>query len=255
MKKLLIRIWKKLHRVAWCMVRKGYLFFLSLSGQLPTPQPEQPVSSEKVIYLTFDDGPSLHTERLLGILKRFNVKATFFVVSTSPLFSIVKKAAADGHTIGNHTANHVYKELYKDERSFFDALNLAEKKILEQTGIKTTFLRFPGGSSSIRYHAKNKGFDHTLVRLVQERGYQYVDWNVSARDAETAKTPIKVFQNVVCGVREKSTSIVLLHDIKPYTVDAVEMILIWGLRNGYTFLPLNETSPVVHHALKEMPTK
>lgn len=245
--------WNKLyqhgHRVAWRAVTGIYLFCLRKSGKLPPAQSDQPDRNKKTIYLTFDDGPNKDTERLLNILERYHVKATFFVVSTSPFLSVLKKTAAMGHTIGNHTANHVYKELYKSEASFFDALYRAERMIEAQTGIRTSLMRFPGGSISIRHHTKEPHLDLTLTHKLKDRGYHYVDWNVCGMDAAGARTSMEVYKNVIQGVRNRETSVVLLHDIKRYTVDAVEMILVWGLRNGYVFLPMDETSPMAHHKL------
>lgn len=247
--KLWNKIYRKFSRVAWNILTKLYVFCLRMRRRLPPPQAAAPNPENKVIYLTFDDGPGPYTGRLLNILDRYNVKATFFAVGTSRYISVLKKIAAEGHTVGNHTANHVCKELYESEESFFDALYKGERIIEEQTGIRTKLLRFPGGSESIRHHAKKPDLDRILTRTVQEKGYQYADWNVCGMDAAGACTPMAVFRNVIRGVRKNEFSVVLLHDIKPYTVDAMERILIWGLQNGYTFLPMDETGPVVHYKL------
>lgn len=86
-----------------------------------------------------------------------------------------------------------------------------------------------------------------LTQKVQELGFQYFDWNVSSGDAGGATTKEEVFNNVVSGVQNYKHSIVLQHDIKSFSVDAVEMIIEWGLENEYTFLPLDTASPTTHH--------
>ncbi len=72
---------------------------------------------------------------------------------------------------------------------------------------------------------------------------------MDSKDAGGAKKAETVYENVTEGVQKHTVSIVLQHDIHPYSVNAVEDILIWGFENGYTFLPLREDSPTVHHGL------
>ncbi len=208
------------------------------------------VPNGKVIYLTFDDGPSKHTPRLLDVLKKYGVKATFFVVNTGYIDTI-GRIAAEGHTLAMHTATHVYKEIYASEEAYFRDLNTIREAIRQRTGQESNILRFPGGSSN-KSSSFNKGIMTRLTALVQEKGYTYFDWTIDSKDTGGAKTPQQVFQNVVTGVskEKKSYSIVLQHDIKGYSVDAVESIIVWGLSNGYTFLPLEESSPQCHHRLR-----
>ncbi|MBQ9108767.1 MAG: peptidoglycan-N-acetylglucosamine deacetylase, partial [Oscillospiraceae bacterium] len=116
-------------------------------------------------------------------------------------------------------------------------------------GIKTTLLRFPGGSSN-GVSRFNPGIMTRLTKLVEEKGFQYFDWHVDSQDAGGAKTADEVFQNVVNGVKNRKTSVVLQHDIRGYSVDAVERIIQWGLKNGYTFKALDENSPKAHHNVK-----
>ena len=247
MRTLPARIRRKLHRILWSVLMKGYGFLLRI--QRKPAQPDGSAGDRKVVYLTFDDGPDYRTEQLLDTLKRYNAKATFFAVGSSPYISVLKRTAAEGHAIGNHTSNHVCKELYKNEKSFLDALDKAERVIEEQTLKRPYVLRFPGGSETIRYHAGDAQLDRVLLRRVEERGYRYVDWDVDAKDTRGALTPMKVYRNVIDGIRGRDGAVVLLHDTKPYTVEAVEGILIWGLRNGYRFLPMDETSPTARHIL------
>ena len=88
-----------------------------------------------------------------------------------------------------------------------------------------------------------------LTRAVTDMGYQYFDWNVSSGDAgETTRTD-RVAQNIIDGCSAERVSIVLQHDIKDFSVAAVERVIIWGLSNGYSFAALDETSPTIHHKL------
>lgn len=204
--------------------------------------------SGKVIYLTFDDGPGPYTRKLLEVLKKYNVKATFFVVNTKYV-DVLADIAADGHSIGIHSACHTYKEIYGSEDAYFSDLQKMQDIIENKTGIQTTLLRFPGGSSNT-VSSFNPGIMSRLTQTVEERGYSYFDWNVSSGDAGGTKDTEQVFQNVINGIQKHRVSIVLQHDIKEYSVNAVEKIIVWGLENGYTFLPLDSTSPTAHHSVK-----
>ncbi|MBR2309318.1 MAG: polysaccharide deacetylase family protein [Oscillospiraceae bacterium] len=204
-----------------------------------------PTQGDKFIYLTFDDGPGAHTDRLLDILAKYNVQATFFVVNTKYIGTI-SRTAAEGHTVAIHTTTHKFKEIYASEDAFFADLYKMQEIIKKHTGKIANLMRFPGGSSNT-VSSSNKGIMTRLTKLVEEKGFVYFDWNVDSMDAGGAKTAKKVYQNVIKGVSGKTNSVVLMHDIKSYTVDAIEKIIVWGLENGYTFLPLSESSPTCHH--------
>lgn len=202
----------------------------------------------KVIYLTFDDGPSAHTPRLLDILKRYNVKATFFVVNTSYIDTI-KRAAEEGHTIAIHSTTHKFKSIYADENAFFQDLEMMQGIIQNLTGQTPMILRFPGGSSNT-VSKFNPGIMTRLVKAVSEKGYRYFDWNVDSNDAGGAKNADTVFNNVIKGVSKRNNAIVLQHDTKSFSVDAVERIILWGLVNGYRFEALTMDSPVCAHNIR-----
>ncbi|MBQ9169053.1 MAG: polysaccharide deacetylase family protein [Oscillospiraceae bacterium] len=214
---------------------------------MPVAQPDVVKPEGKVIYLTFDDGPGSNTGRLLDILNRFNVKATFFVVNTGN-YDMLKRIAAEGHSLAIHSATHKYDQIYASEEAYFNDLNTMKNIIMEQTGVETTLVRFPGGSSNM-VSSFNPGIMTRLTQALTDNGYQYFDWNVDSNDAGGASSGEEVFQNVVNGCSGKDISIVLQHDIKEFSVDAVEKILIWGIANGYTFLPLDPSSPNCHHGV------
>ncbi len=201
----------------------------------------------RVIYLTFDDGPSVHTRRLLDILAKYNVKATFFVVNAGHL-DVVKDIVAQGHSIGIHSITHNFEQIYASEEAFFNDLYGMQDMIYQRTGVTTTLMRFPGGSSNLA-SSFNPGIMSRLTKLVQEKGFRYFDWNVSSGDGGGVWTEDAVYQNVINGVSTKPVSVVLQHDSKGFSVDAVERILVWGLENGYTFLPLAQSSPGCHHRI------
>ncbi len=201
---------------------------------------------DKVIYLTFDDGPSVHTLRLLDVLAKYNVKATFFVVGTAGM-GYLDEIAAGGHAIALHSNTHDYASIYASEEAFFRDLTTLRQRIKDICGVDTTLMRFPGGSSNSVSKNYCKGIMTKLTQSVVAQGYQYFDWNVDSRDASDAKTAAQVYQNVINGISQRNVSVVLQHDIHGYSVDAVEDIIIWALANGYTFEALTPNSPGAHH--------
>ena len=201
---------------------------------------------KKIIYLTFDDGPSKHTSRLLDVLKKYNVKATFFVTGYGS-DAMIKREYQEGHTIALHTYTHQWS-IYKTEDTYFADLNKIKNRVKRITGHEPKFIRFAGGSSNT-VSRKYDGGSHIMSRLVvavEKQGYKYFDWNVTSGDAGATKDTNQVYKNVIKGLK-KNYSIVLQHDSKGYSVDAVERIIKYGLDNGFTFKPIDDDTPVVHH--------
>ena len=211
------------------------------------PRAETVYPGSKVIYLTFDDGPGPYTSELLDLLDSYDVQATFFVMHNG-YYDVMRRIVDEGHSIASHTMSHNYRRIYASEEAFFDDLYGMQKIIEEQTGVKTWLMRFPGGSSNA-VSRFNEGIMTRLTQAVEDAGFHYFDWNVDSDDAGSARKPETVYRTVTTGVASNQVSVVLQHDIHSYSVDAVEDILIWGFENGYTFLPLQEDSPAMHHGL------
>ena len=152
-----------------------------------------------------------------------------------------------GHSIGIHTVSHNYDEIYSGPEAYFADLFAMQNVIYENTGVKTTLMRFPGGSSNTVSRKICKGLMTILTQAVQDAGFQYFDWNVDSNDAGGAREAQTVFDNVTEGVMRSDVSVVLQHDIHGFSVDAVEDIIVWGLNNGYTFEPLVPNSPDIRH--------
>ncbi len=207
-------------------------------------------SGNKVVYLTFDDGPGAHTQQLLDILDKYNVKVTFFVTNVNSGYeNMIAKEAAAGHTVAIHSASHDYKKIYSSVDAYFADINEMSDIIYAQTGQRPKLIRFPGGSSNTVSLKYCSGIMTTLTKAVTDQGYKYFDWNVSSGDAGGTTSTEEVYQNVVNGMKSHNVSVVLQHDIKGFSVNAVERIIQWGLANGYTFLPLTTSTEDVHHGV------
>ena len=207
--------------------------------------------SGKSIYLTFDDGPGPYTEKLLDVLKKYNVKATFFVTDqglTKNYDSVILRAYQEGHTIGLHSNSHSYS-IYTNMKTYFDDLYAIQAKVKRITGYTSTIIRFPGGSSNTISSGYDRGsrIMSQLALAVEAKGFRYFDWNISSGDAGETTDTNQIVKNVTSKLGSSSTYMVLQHDIKSYSVDAVEGIIQYGLANGYVFRPITMDTPTVHH--------
>lgn len=194
---------------------------------------------EKIIYLTIDDGVSKLTGPMLDILKKENVKATFFVCGSESKSSkeLYKRIVEEGHVIANHSYSHDYTYLYSDPENFKKDFEKLEKLIQETTGIQMTIFRFPGGSNSSTFKKYPKSNFTEIKKYLEEKGYDYFDWNVSAEDATGKKvTKDDIVKNVINNLK-KGENIVLLHNTgtKKETLEAMPIIIKKAKEKGYTF--------------------
>lgn len=188
------------------------------------------------IYLTFDDGPREGTTNvILDILKEEGVKATFFVTNQGP-DELIKRAYDEGHSIALHTASHDYSIVYSSVDSYFSDLLSVQDRVKRITGYESKIIRFPGGSSNTISRRYSVGIMSTLTNEVINRGFRYYDWNLNSGDAEGGThTAEEIKNNVIKQLSKDRVNMVLMHDIKPYTRDALKDIIHYGKENGYTF--------------------
>ena len=193
--------------------------------------------SKGTIYLTFDDGPKYGTtDVILDILKEEGVKATFFVTGYGP-DELIKREYDEGHSIALHTASHDYSIVYQSVDAYFNDLGRVSDRVKRITGEETKIIRFPGGASNTVSRRYSPGIMSTLTTEVLNRGYRYYDWNVSSGDA-TSDPRVNsdvIYNNVVSRLSKDRVNMVLMHDVKPYTRDALRRIIRYGKENGYTF--------------------
>ena len=189
-----------------------------------------------VIYLTFDDGPQEGTTNvILDILKEEGVPATFFVTCKGPDY-LIKREYDEGHTVALHTCSHDYAGIYSSDDAFFNDLYAVQNRVKNITGYESKISRFPGGSSNTVSRRYSWGIMSRLTVEVQNRGFRYYDWNLSSGDAAGGyPTSDQIYNNVVNSLRKNRANMVLMHDIKPYTRDALRGIIRYGKENGYRF--------------------
>lgn len=196
--------------------------------------------NRKVAYLTFDDGPSSQsTDAILDILAEYNIKATFFVVGKMVVNypEVLQRTLQEGHAIGNHSYSHDYAYIYHSGKNFMRDIDLADEAIKNALGqdFETKVMRFPGGS-----FGKQK---IPMIKLVEDAGYNYFDWNALNGDAEGVLMPKDyLIRRLKETYRNQSNLIVLMHDtdVKTTTVESLSSIIDFLIEQGYEFGVIDE---------------
>ncbi len=193
------------------------------------------VVADKTMYLTFDDGPSEKTSKVLDILKEYNIKATFFVVGRTDEKSknLMRRIVNEGHQIGVHSYSHVYNKIYSSVSAYLDDFYKMYQLIYETTGVKPQIFRFPGGS----INSYNSGIYQEIIAEMQRRGFVFYDWNISSGDANSKASEMSIRQSILTNIEKYSRGIILMHDAstKSTTVTALPSIIEELKNKGYNF--------------------
>lgn len=204
-------------------------------------------SGIKKVYLTFDDGPSQNTDKILDILDQYGVKATFFVVGKKNYEKQYKRIVEDGHTLGMHSYSHKYKEIYASLDAYKQDLMKLHDFLYELTGTDCNIVRFPGGSSNTISQVDMK----ELIAYLDEENMIYFDWNVSGGDAMGDSVDAdQIAKNVLDNIDKYNNVVILFHDAagKKSTVDALPQIIEKILASENTvMLPISEDTVQVQH--------
>ncbi|WP_350344069.1 polysaccharide deacetylase family protein [Proteinivorax tanatarense] len=192
--------------------------------------------NNKVVYLTFDDGPSRNvTEPILDILDEYDVKGTFFVLGRQVEYypNITKRIHDEGHLVANHTYSHDYASLY-DEGNMIAELKKTDEIIRDVLGkLPSNLIRFPGGSF---------GKKRELYRQeVKQNGYNFVDWNVVNGDGEGKNySKEELVERVHETHNNQNHAVVLMHDsaAQQNTAKALPEIIEFYKEEGYSFKTL-----------------
>lgn len=201
----------------------------------------------KRVYLTFDDGPSANTDRILDILAQYGVKATFFVVGKEGYADQYRRIVDDGHTLAMHSYSHRYNEVYASLDSYKADLIKLHDYLYELTGEDCRFVRFPGGSSNTVSAVSM----WDLIDYLDSEDMVYFDWNVSSGDSTGGKKSVEqITSNVLDNIGKYNNAVVLFHDAagKTTTVDALAGIIEKILESDNTvLLPISEDTVKVQH--------
>lgn len=201
--------------------------------------------SPREVFLTFDDGPSTaNTRKILEVLKKYDVKATFFVIGkyAEQYPDIIKKIKEEGMCIAPHTYSHDYK-IYRSEDTYFEDYEACCNAIMRLTGSEIIpYLRLPGGSA---VQVSNKAVLKNIKTKLNNNKIKYVDWNVSSADAAMETVPTALIKNnVIIQCRGKKFVVILMHDsnTKTTTVEALPEVIEYLKSNGYAFKTFDDVT-------------
>jgi len=214
-------------------------YSLKDSGDIKTP---------KFVYLTFDDGPTyVVTAKLLDVLKKQNVKATFFVVGKEieGKESILKRIYNEGHSIGLHTYSHNFKKIYKSTNDFINEMTKTSDKIEQVIGFAPKIIRFPGGSS--------KRLNSFTLQAIHNKNFKVFDWNVNIYDGINPNLSVaQLIKNSKINKGKNDVAIVLMHCNfnNKNTIKALPEIIKYYLDSGYIFKVITENTPEYYYKFK-----
>ena len=217
------------------------------NGSAATPGAVTGEGTNKV-YLTFDDGPGTQTEKILDILKKENVKATFFVTGKDDSYSrkIYKRIVDEGHTLGLHSYSHIYENIYASASAFRKDTKKEYDLIYEITGQYPKFYRFPGGSGSEKMEVPLQ----ELTAVLDEFQLQYIDWNIISMDAVNPGADKEdIARGIVEAAQQYASSVVLMYDTadKPKTVKALPLLIRQLKEKNYELLAIDENTALIRH--------
>ena len=214
------------------------------------------ITNEKIVYLTFDDGPSEHTQKILDILEKYEVQATFFVVGPSYKLKndLLKIINDNGHAIAIHSYTHQYSTIYENETTFINDFNECVTWINNVIGITPTLYRFPGGSSTT---IASKAQIESIITTLGTKGYIHVDWNVDSYDSHYNTDSNAIIKSTINCIKINEANnmyiqTILMHDTKKKegTIEALPSIIEYCLSKGYQFRIMNENSKLIQHVKK-----
>ncbi len=203
----------------------------------------------KIIYLTFDDGPSDPiTGKVLDILKQNNVKGTFFVIGNqiTGLENVVKRIHEEGHSIGLHTYTHKFKRIYSSSDNFINEMNQCQDELNKVVGVSPTIIRFPGGSK--------KHLNSSLLTRLHNCNFKIYDWNMETLDGINPKlSPYKIYKDATNNSENLSTIVLLLHCdyMHKNTCIALPKIIKYYKDQGYKFEPITDDTPELYFPIKK----
>ena len=201
-------------------------------------------STQKIAYLTFDDGPYDNTtEAILDVLKEKGVHATFFLRHRPDHVAQIRREIREGHTLANHSYSHKIKAVYQSADSCIREIRDQQEWLTETVGVTPQIYRFPGGSPT----AGSK--KQAIAAALAADGLGYVDWNCATGDGlPGALTTEKAYQNAIGSVGEQKIVVMLMHDYSTATLEALPEIIDTLKAEGYLLMPLFRESVMIRSA-------
>lgn len=205
-------------------------------------------NNKKLIYLTFDDGPSYKvTNKILDILKENEVNATFFLIGNQieGREDIVKRIYAEGNSIGLHTYTHNFRKIYCSEDKFIQEMIECRAEIEKVVGVAPNIIRFPGGSY--------KHLSKSYLKKLHDNNFRVYDWNIDNSDGLNPKiSPYKLYTRAIKGSDKKDNIILLLHctDMNKNTCKALPQIIKYYKSHGFEFSLITDETTELYFPIK-----
>lgn len=196
-------------------------------------------SETKRAFLTFDDGPSKTvTPLILDLLKKEDIKATFFVLGARVELNpdLVKREYIEGHYIANHGYSHIYSQIYTSPQTVlneYNKTNTAVQNAIGQSTYNSHLFRFPGGKPGGKYAA----IKESAADLLKSNNIAYVDWNALTGDAEGKTTPAEMLTELKETAKDRNSLVILMHDAgdKEATYQVLPSVIQYLRDEGYEF--------------------
>ena len=191
------------------------------------------------VYLTFDDGPSVNTEKVLDILSEAGVKGTFFVVGKTGNYEkeLYKRIVNEGHAIGIHSYTHNTSKIYKTMNDYLKDFTKIEEYIMEITGQRSNICRMPGGTYTY-YCSKN--LREEILKYYYENGYACFDWDIDPKDSGSYTINASQLSSAIIRQARNFKGkdiVILMHDdsLRTSLPIALESIITYFKETGYNF--------------------
>lgn len=228
--------------------KKTFLFvlvFIFITPQYKCFSLTEEAKSEKIAYLTFDDGPGEKvTTEILDILKEHNVNATFFLIGkmVKGQEQVLRRMVDEGHSLGLHTYSHQKSKIYRSSESFIDEMILTQQIIYEATGFKANILRFPFGSNN-----SSLKLTTSMVNSIHSTELKIYDWNVDSTDGLNPKTAPSIIAKRAQST--KNPAIILFHcgANNKNTPKALPAIIEYYKKNDYKFKIITPETPEIYY--------
>ncbi|WP_223706661.1 polysaccharide deacetylase family protein [Flavobacterium potami] len=187
-----------------------------------------PLETDKKIAITFDDGPSIYTLKVLDLLKEYNAKATFFCIGKNIEMhpEILQKVISEGHLVGNHSYSHSKFFDFYNAKKITEELRKTDELLEKFTSKKINFFRPPYGVTT-----------PSIRRALKITGHKTIGWNIRSLDGGT--TDVELILNRI-KKRVSPGGIVLLHDTAPHSVYVLEQFLQFLQQNNYQVVSIEE---------------
>ena len=199
--------------------------------------------NKKIAYITIDDGPTKYTDEILSILEKYKVKGTFFLIDRNMNIypDKVKKIVDSGNTAGLHSVSHDVKKLYKTSISAKEEFDNNNKTFYEITGKYSNLVRLPYGSKP---YASKESYNNLV-----NAGYKVWDWNIDTQDWKSSST--EIVENTITYSKNKNEIVILIHE-KKQTVEALDSLISYLIKEGYDILPVTENQEPKNFWLKNL---